>query len=54
MSYRDARRGAALAGALLFALPLVEVLYGLGTPGPTHFVVGVFGAALMGLSRRLR
>ena len=52
MTYRQARRGAAIAGATLFALPLVEVLYGLGTPGPVHFIVGSLGVALLGLSGR--
>ncbi len=52
MTYRDARRGAAISGAILFALPLAEVLYGLGTPGPVHFIVGSLGLALLGLSGR--
>jgi hypothetical protein len=54
MSYRDARRGAAITGTVLFGLPVVEVLHGLGTPGPTHFVVALFGLALVALSIRLR
>jgi hypothetical protein len=54
MTYREARRGAAIAGALLTGLPVVEVLYGLGTPGPVHFVMGVFGLALLGIAGRLR
>ncbi len=54
MSYREARRGAAIAGTVLFALPVVELIYGLAAPGPTHFVVGVFGLALVGLAGRLR
>lgn len=54
MTYRDARRGAAIAGAVLFAMPLIEVLYGLAAPGPTHFIVGALGLALVGLSGRLR
>jgi hypothetical protein len=36
MSYKEARRGAAIAGAVLFAMPVVEVYYGFGTPGPVH------------------
>jgi hypothetical protein len=39
---------------VLFGLPVVEVLHGLGTPGPTHFVVALFGLALVALSIRLR
>ena len=54
MTYREARRGAAIAGALLAGLPVVEVLYGLGPPGPVHFVMGVFGLALLGVAGRLR
>lgn len=54
MTYRDARRGAAIAGAVLFAVPLIEVLYGLAAPGPTHFIVGALGVALVGLSGRLQ
>jgi hypothetical protein len=54
MSYREARRGAAIAGAVLFTLPVVEVFYGLGTPGPVHIIVSVFGLALLAVSGRLR
>jgi hypothetical protein len=54
MTYRDASRGAAIAGAVLFAMPLLEVLYGLGSPGPVHLVIGSFGLAPVALSGRLR
>jgi hypothetical protein len=54
MTYREARRGGAIAGALLLAMPLVEVLYGMATPGPVHFVVGSLGLALVAISGRLR
>lgn len=54
MTYRDARRGAAFAGALLFAMPLVEVLYGINAPGPVHFIVGTLGLGLVALSGKLR
>jgi len=52
MTYREARRGAAIAGAVLFAMPLVEVLYGLASPGPVHFVIGSLGLALIAFSGR--
>jgi hypothetical protein len=54
MSYKEARRGAAIAGTVLFAMPVIEVYYGFGTPGPVHFIVGALGLALLGLSGRLR
>lgn len=54
MTYREARRGAAIAGAVLFAMPVLEVLYGWGTPGPVHLVVGSLGIVLVTLSGRLR
>lgn len=54
MTYREARRGAVIAGTVLFAIPLVEVMYGLGNPGPVHFIVGSIGLALIALSGRLR
>ena len=44
MTYREARRGAAIAGAVLFAMPIAEVMLGLGTAGPVHFIVGTLGA----------
>jgi hypothetical protein len=47
MSYRDARRGAAISGALLLGIPLMEVLLGFGAAGPTHFIVGSFGLVLL-------
>lgn len=54
MTYREARRGAAIAGAILFAMPIAEVMLGLGTAGPVHFIVGTLGAGLVaaGLSGR--
>jgi hypothetical protein len=54
MTYRDARRGAAIAGTVLFAMPVLEVLLGMGTPGPVHFVVATLGATLIALSGRWR
>ena len=54
MTTRDARKGAVIAGALLFAMPVAEVTLGLGVAGPVHFIVGTLGAALAaaGLSGR--
>lgn len=54
MTYREARRGAAIAGAMLLGMPLMEVAYGMASPGPLHFVVGSFGLALIVVSGRLR
>ena len=44
----------AIAGAILFAMPIAEVMLGLGTAGPVHFIVGTLGAGLVaaGLSGR--
>jgi hypothetical protein len=50
MTTRDARRGAAVAGAVLFAVPVLDVILGAGSPGLVHFLVGTFGAALVALS----
>lgn len=47
MTHREARTGAALAGAILCAVPLVDMLVGTDTPIALHFVVGVMGAALL-------
>lgn len=52
MTYREARRGAAIAGAILFIMPVMEVLLGLGVAGPVHFVVGSLGAALIAAASR--
>ena len=51
MTYRDARRGAAIAGTMLFAMPVLDVLLGVGSPGAVHLIVGTFGAALIALSK---
>jgi hypothetical protein len=50
MSYRDARIGAAIAGAVLFSMPVLDVVLGIGTPGPVHLLVGSFGATLIAVS----
>jgi hypothetical protein len=54
MIYREARTGGAIAGALLLALPALDLLLGATGPGFVHFAVAAFGAALIGLSRYLR
>jgi hypothetical protein len=47
MTHREARRGAAIAGAILFAMPVTEVMVGLGSPGPIHFVIGTLGVGMI-------
>lgn len=47
MTYREARSGAAIAGAILCAMPLVDMLLGPGGSSPLHWIVGVMGAALL-------
>lgn len=54
MTYRQARTGAAIAGAMLLAMPTLEVLYGLSNAGPLHFLVGSLGLALVIAAGRLR
>ncbi len=44
---REERNGAALAGLILVALPIVAVLYGAGTPGPVHAITALLGIALL-------
>jgi len=50
MTYRDAKRGAAIAGAVLFSMPLLDVFVGVGSAGPVHLLVGTMGAVLIALS----
>ena len=50
MNWRDARRGAALAGAILFTLPVIGVLMGPRPLGLDHFAVAFVGLWLMGIS----
>ena len=47
MTHREARRGAAIAGTILLAMPLAEVMLGLGSAGPVHFIVGTLGAGMI-------
>ena len=53
MIHREARTGGAIAGALLLALPALDVLLGAASPALVNFVVAGFGVALIALSRKL-
>lgn len=55
MTHREAKGGAAVAGAILLAMPILEVALGVGVAGPLHFIVGMLGAALVaaGVSGRV-
>jgi hypothetical protein len=50
MSLRDMRRGAAIAGAVLLVMPVIEVLFGARPLGAEHFATGIFGLWLVGFS----
>jgi hypothetical protein len=43
----DVAIGARLAGALLVAMPFLDVIAGVRDPGPVHAIVGFFGLALL-------
>jgi|SoiMethySBSTD1v2_1073268.scaffolds.fasta_scaffold199217_4 hypothetical protein len=47
MTHREVRSGAAIAGAILCALPFADMLLDPGRFGALHLVVGVMGALLM-------
>jgi len=47
MTRREARSGAAIAGAILCALPLADLLIGPGHVSALHFAVGVFGVTIL-------
>jgi hypothetical protein len=49
----EARTGAAIAGALLLALPALDVLLGAAMPGLVNFAVAAFGVALIAFSQKL-
>ena len=51
---REASTGGAIAGALLLALPALDILLGAASPGLVHFAVGGFGAALIAFSRKVQ
>ena len=50
MTYRNAKIGAAIAGAVLFTMPLLDAFIGVGSAGPVHFLVGTMGAVLIAVS----
>jgi hypothetical protein len=50
MTYRDAKIGAAIAGAVLFTMPVLDVFIGIGSAGPVHLLVGTTGAVLIAIS----
>jgi hypothetical protein len=50
VTLRDARGGAAIAGAVLFILPVIEVLFGARGFGAEHLATGVFGLWLLGIA----
>ena len=54
MTYREARRGAAIAGAALFAMPVLDVFLGGGNGSAVHLIAGTFGATLIALSGKWR
>jgi hypothetical protein len=37
---------------MLFAMPVLDVLLGVGSPGAVHLIVGTSGAALIALSKK--
>jgi hypothetical protein len=50
MNIREARMGAAFAGAVLLALPVADALLGLRPLGIEHFAVAVFGLWMAGFA----
>lgn len=50
MRNHDHAIGARLAGALLIAIPVLDVIVGVRDPGPVHAIVGFFGIALFALA----
>jgi hypothetical protein len=50
MSVREAKNGAAIAGAVLFIVPVIEVLFGARSIGAEHLVTGVLGLWLLGIA----
>jgi hypothetical protein len=55
MTHREARSGAAIAGTILSAIPLIDMLLNPGSPNLVHLMIGIIGAAfiLVGLAGRL-
>jgi hypothetical protein len=50
MRNRNLASGATLAGALLFAMPALDLILGAADPGPVHAVVGSFGLLLFAVA----
>ena len=49
MKNLDLAIGARVAGALLIAMPVFDVIVGVRNPGPVHAIVGFFGLALFAI-----
>jgi hypothetical protein len=47
MTNREMRAGAAMAGVMLLAIPVVELLVTRGMPGPVHALIAAFGIGLL-------
>lgn len=43
----DRALGARIAGALLVAVPALDIIVGVRAPGPVHAIVGYIGLALL-------
>jgi hypothetical protein len=50
MRNADVYRGAGIAGSLLVAMPIVDVLLGGGVAGAVHATVGGFGLLMVAIS----
>ena len=50
MRNRNLASGATLAGAVLFAMPALDLILGAGDPSPVHAVVGAFGLLLFAVA----
>jgi hypothetical protein len=48
----DARAGAAIAGAMLVALPVIELAFGSGSPQAVHAITTIFGIGLLAAAAR--
>jgi hypothetical protein len=49
---RDLARGAGLAGALLLAMPVLDLIVRAGSVRPVHVVLGTFGLVLFALAAK--
>jgi hypothetical protein len=50
MTHREARSGAAIAGVILCAMPLVDMLLDPGRIGLVHIAIGYLGVVLLRLA----